>query len=95
VGSGVPGNGFVALHLAHAQSLLAILVTPLTMPSIVSWSWDSSVDCVVSRDTGCYGMGFECSMIGCELMPPTFMIRPMTTPVTDEPSGFFGIGTTA
>ena len=40
-------------------------------------------------------MGFECSMIGCEFTPPTFMIRPNTMPVIDDPSGFFATGTTA
>src|SRR5689334_25231375 len=44
---------------------------------------------------GLYGIGFECSMIGWEFAPGTFMIRPRTTPVMDEPSGFFGIGTLA
>ena len=37
-----------------------------TTPSIVSWSCVSSVACVVSRVTGLYGIGFECSMIGRE-----------------------------
>ena len=91
----MPGNGFAALQLAQAQSLLGILVVTLTMPSMVSWSCVSSVACVVSEVIGLYGMGFECSMIGCELTPPTFMIRPMTSPVIGEPSGFFATGTTA
>jgi hypothetical protein len=37
VGSGVPGKGWSALHMAQAQSLLGIRVAPLTTPSMVSW----------------------------------------------------------
>ena len=95
VGSGVPGNGFAALQLAQAQSLLGIAVTPVTMPSMVSWSCDSRCACDVSRVTGLYAMGFECSIIGEELGPLALRIRPMTGPVIDEPSGFFAMGTTA
>src|SRR5262252_9110575 len=33
VGSGVPGNGLVALHFAHAQSVLGIVVVAPIVPS--------------------------------------------------------------
>src|SRR3954464_7550836 len=33
VGSGVPGNGLVALHFAHAQSVLGIVVVAPMVPS--------------------------------------------------------------
>src|SRR5258706_4265766 len=52
VGSGVPGNGFSALHFAHAQSLLATFASPMIFPSIVSAVCVVSVAFDVSRVAG-------------------------------------------
>src|SRR5713101_4093781 len=94
VGSGVPGNGLSTLHLAHAQSLLGILVVAPMTPSMLSDACVVSAACVVSRLNGLYGTGLPWTNICCELGPLTLTMRPMTGPVTGEPSGFFATGTT-
>src|SRR6266478_2062571 len=57
-GSSVPGKGFVALQLAHAQSVLGTVAAPVTAPSTLSDVWVTMVVCVVSRLAGLYGTGF-------------------------------------
>src|SRR5215510_9180967 len=93
VGSGVPGNGFSAVHFAHAQSPGAIFFSPVIFPSDVSAVCVVSVAFVVSRLEGLYGTGLALTIIGCELTPFALTMRPNTRPLTGEPSGFFAIGT--
>jgi len=52
VGSGVPGNGLSALHLAHAQSVDATFCSPTIFPSVVSAVCVTSVAFVVSSVAG-------------------------------------------
>src|SRR5215470_12117964 len=93
VGSGVPGNGCAASHLPHAQSPAATFFSPTIFPSVVSAAWVVNVAFVVSSVAGLYGTGFALTSIGCELTPLAFTMRPMTRPLTGEPSGFLAIGT--
>src|SRR5207344_42876 len=94
VGSGTPGNGCVASHFAHAQSLGAMAVPTVTLPSTVSCVCVVSVACVVSSEAGLYGRGLFCTRIGCEPGPLRFTMRPSTVPVIGEPSGLCATGTT-
>ncbi len=94
VGSGVPGNGCAASHLAHCQSEGGMVEPTVTMPSTVSCVCVVNVACVVSRVAGLYGRGLFCTRIGCELAPLRFTMRPRTVPVMDEPSRCLAIGTT-
>jgi hypothetical protein len=82
-----------ALHLAHAQSPLATVRSPLIFPSIVSAVCVVSVAFVVSRLAGLYGTGLAFTSIGRDSAPLAFTIRPMTSPVTGEPSRFLATGT--
>src|SRR5688500_5624793 len=93
VGSAVPGNGLAALHRAQAQSALATVRSPPTLPSIVSDSCVTSVAFVVSRLAGLYGSGFAFTSIGCESGPLALTMRPMTKPVMGDPSRFRATGT--
>jgi hypothetical protein len=64
VGSGVPGNGFVALHFAHAQSEPDIVFGSPMTPSMLSEACVVSVAFVVSRLAGLYGNGLPSTNIG-------------------------------
>ena len=82
------------MHFAQAQSPLGILaVAPMT-PSMLSDACVVRVACVVSRLIGLYGIGLVWTNIDCEPGPLTLTMRPITRPVTGEPSGFFATGTT-
>src|SRR4051812_32028879 len=95
VGSGVPGKGAAAVHLAHAQSVDGTVFSPETTPSIVSAVRVTSVALVVSSDCGLYGTGFEWTIIGCDAGPAVgLLIRPITLPVIGVPSALTAIGTT-
>ena len=67
--------------------------SPIT-PSMLSEAWVVRVAFVVSRLAGLYGTGLPCTNIGCESGPRALTMRPRTSPVTGEPSGFFATGTT-
>ena len=94
MGSGVPGNGLAALHLAHAQSALGIVFDSPIAPSMLSEACVVSVAFAVSRLTGLYGNRLPSTYIGWESRPRALTMRPMTSPVTGEPSEFFATGTT-
>ena len=57
VGSGVPGNGCSASHLAKAQSDEGTSFSPSTLPSMVSCVCVTIFALVVSSVNGLYGMG--------------------------------------
>src|SRR5213593_2061069 len=89
----MPGNGFVALHFAHAQSLDGIDGPSVIFPSMVSARCVVSFAFVVSSVIGLYGTGFALMINGRESGPLALTMRPSTRPGTGEPSGFFAIGT--
>src|SRR5213593_4485963 len=89
----MPGNGFVALHFAHAQSLDGIDGPSVIFPSMVSARCVVSFAFVVSSVIGLYGTGLALMINGRESGPLALTMRPNTRPVTGEPSEFFAIGT--
>src|ERR1700733_10051569 len=91
--SGVPGNGCAASQGANAQSVLAIVVPTVILPSSVSCVCVTSIALVVSRLAGRYGTGLPITLSGCESGPLRLTMRPRILPVTSEPSAFLAIGT--
>src|SRR6266478_6414501 len=89
VASGVPGKATVR-QSANAQSLLAMLTTPVRTPVLVSRAMEISVALVVSRLAGVRPRpGSDCVLT----LPATVTKRAKVGEVTDDPSGFLATGT--
>src|SRR4051794_32232538 len=87
VASGVPGNAFVR-QSAKAQSVLAIVVTPVRAPVLVWCAMEMRLACVVSSELGVRPLpGSDC------VVPVTATKRANVFEVIDEPSGLRAVGT--